>query len=45
MFGLLYFVKHKNDMHEPAALQEAIGCLVSKLSKLRFRAHYLMDFS
>ena len=33
--GLLYFIKHKNDMHAPAALQKLdIGCWIIELSKL-----------
>ena len=46
MYELLYFIKYKNDIHAPAALQKlAEGCLVFELLKLKFRAHnfYLMD--
>ena len=43
-YGLLNFIEHKNDMHASGALQKlAIGCLVFKLSKLKFRAHNLFD--
>ena len=42
-FGLAiasYFVKRKNEMRAPAALQKlAISCLDFDLSKVRFRAH------
>ena len=42
--GLLNFIEHKNDMNASGALQKlAIGCLVFKLSKLKFRAHNLFD--
>ena len=39
------FIKHKNDMHAPpVALQKlAIGCLIFKLSKLKFTAYHLFD--
>ena len=31
-YGLLYFIKHKNDMHAPAVLQkQTISCLVFEL--------------
>ena len=34
--NLLYFVKHKNDMNVPAALQKlATGCLIFELYKLK----------
>ena len=44
MHGLLCIIKHKNDMHVPAALRKlairiAIGGLVFELSKLRVRPH------
>ena len=38
------FIRHKNDMHAPAALQKlTIGCLVFELSKLKFRERNLDD--
>ena len=38
------FIRHKNDMHVPAALQKlTIGGLVFELSKLKFRARNLDD--
>ena len=42
IYGLLYFIKHKNDIHAPEALQKlamAIGYLAFELSKLKFRTH------
>ena len=34
-----YFIKHKNDLHAPAALQKlTIGYLVFESSKLKLRA-------
>ena len=39
-YELLYFIKYKNDINAPVALQKlAIGCLVYELLKLKFRAH------
>ena len=46
VYGLLYFVKYKNDnIMCTCKTLEAIGCLIFELSKLRFRAYtYLMDY-
>ena len=42
--GHYIFIKHKNNMHTPVALQKlATGCLVSELLKLKFTAHPLFD--
>ena len=46
-YELLYFIKHNNDMHAPAVYQKLhnyIVCLVSELSKLRFREQNLVDY-
>ena len=38
-YELLYFIKHKNDMHAPAVIQKLLDCLAFELSKLRFIGH------
>ena len=42
---VILYKAHKDDTHALATLQKqiAIDCLVSELSKLRFRAHNLFD--
>ena len=42
-YMLLYYIKHKNDIHAPAALQKLYRLFGVELSKLRFRGHNLFN--